>query len=157
MPTENTSLKNTTPVGDSNTSNEMVIGKINTYQRTFLILAGSLLALLVLIAVAGTSGVQHLQSSAHEITEGAVTLADYQVDSANLALYKDIFGLDADGGFFCNCWLCHPGPIIVNPKTGDQECWCCGDDDDWAPTCDHRCDKDIGIREDLKPGISFSF
>ena len=95
MSTENTSLKNTTPAGDSNTPNEMVIGKINTYQRTFLILAGSLLALLVLIAVVGTSGGQHLQSSAHEIAASAVALADYQVDSANLALTKDNFGFGA--------------------------------------------------------------
>jgi len=98
MPTENTSLKNTTPAGDSNTTNEIVIMKINTYQRSFLIVAGSLLASLAVIAVTGTSGGQHLQSSAHEITERAVALADYQVVSANLALTKDIFGLDAVDG-----------------------------------------------------------
>merc|ERR1719491_1257632 len=73
----------------------MIIGKSNTYQRTFLIVAGSLLALLVLIAVAGTSGGQHLKSSRHEIADSAVALADYQLDSANLALTKDIFGLGA--------------------------------------------------------------
>jgi len=94
MLTENTSLKNTTPAGDSNTSTEMVIGKINTYQRTFLIVTGSLLALLVVIAVAGTNDGQRLQSSAYEIAEGAVALADYQVDSVNLAL-TNIFDLDA--------------------------------------------------------------
>ena len=88
-------MKNATPAGDSNTSNEMVIGKINTYQRTFLIVTGSLLVLLVLIAAAGTSGGQHLQPSAHEIAKGAVALADYQVDSANVALTKDIFDLGA--------------------------------------------------------------
>ena len=94
MSNENTSLKNITPGGDSNTTNEMVIGKINTYQRSFLIVTGSLLALLVLIAVAGTSGGQHLQSSAHETTEGgADALAEYPVDFANLALTKDIFGV----------------------------------------------------------------
>jgi len=91
MPTENTSLKNASPALDSNASNNMVIGKINTYQRTFLIVAGSLLALLVLIAVAGTSGGQHLQSSTHEIAEGAVALADYQVQSTTLALKNDVF------------------------------------------------------------------
>merc|ERR1712194_517270 len=95
MPTENTFLKNTAPAEDSNTTNEMVMGKINNYQRTFLIVAGSLLALLVLIAVAGTSGIQYLQSSVYEITEGAVALKDYQDDSANLALTNDIFGLGA--------------------------------------------------------------
>jgi len=95
MSTEHTFLKNTTLAGDSNTTNEMVIGKINTYQRTFLIVAGSLLALLVLVAVAGTNGDQHLQSSVHELAGGAVALADYQVDSANLALSTDMFGLGA--------------------------------------------------------------
>jgi len=104
MTTENTSLKNTTPAGDSNTTNEMVIGKINTYQRTFLIVAGSLLALLVLIAVAGTRDVQHLQSSANEITEGPEALLDYQVDSANLALTKNVFGSDAAVGTCCGGW-----------------------------------------------------
>ena len=95
MPTESTSLKNVTPTGDSNTSNEMVIEKKNTYQRPLLIVGGSLLALLVWIAVAGTGGGQHLQSSTHKIAESAMALADYQVDSANLPLTKDIFGIDA--------------------------------------------------------------
>jgi len=95
MPTEHTSLNNTTPAGDSHTSNAMVIRKINTYQRSFLIVAGSLLALLVFIVVAGTSGGQHLQSSAHENARGAVALVDYQVDTTNLALTKDIFGFGA--------------------------------------------------------------
>eukprot|EP00751_Fragilariopsis_kerguelensis_P046009 CAMPEP_0170996812 /NCGR_PEP_ID=MMETSP0736-20130129/12469_1 /TAXON_ID=186038 /ORGANISM="Fragilariopsis kerguelensis, Strain L26-C5" /LENGTH=119 /DNA_ID=CAMNT_0011423347 /DNA_START=122 /DNA_END=484 /DNA_ORIENTATION=- len=115
MPTETTSLKNTTPVGDSNATNEMIIGESNTYQRTFLIVAGSLLALLVLIVVAGTSGGQQLQSSAHEIAESAVALADYQVDSANLALTKDIFGLDA---------------VSKNHEKlscFSEDCYCCGE------------------------------
>jgi len=105
MPTENTSLKNTAPAGDSNTSNEMVIGKINTYHRIFLIVAGSLLALFALIAVAGTSSGQHLQSSTHEIAKDAVALADYQVDSANLALTKDVFGLDVIAEKYVAHWL----------------------------------------------------
>jgi len=113
MATENTSLKNTTPAGDSNTTNEMVVGKVNTYQRSFLIVAGSFLALLVVIAVAGTTGSQHLQSSAHEIAQGAVALADYQVDSTNLALTKDIFGLD--GRRFCTSCL-----------WGCKQCYNCG-------------------------------
>ena len=71
MHTEITSLKNTTPAGNSNTTNEIVIGKRNTYQRTFLIVAGSLLALLLLIAVSGTGGGQHLQSSTNDIAKGA--------------------------------------------------------------------------------------
>eukprot|EP00751_Fragilariopsis_kerguelensis_P005476 CAMPEP_0170805082 /NCGR_PEP_ID=MMETSP0733-20121128/31166_1 /TAXON_ID=186038 /ORGANISM="Fragilariopsis kerguelensis, Strain L26-C5" /LENGTH=162 /DNA_ID=CAMNT_0011159411 /DNA_START=2051 /DNA_END=2539 /DNA_ORIENTATION=+ len=81
MPTENTSLKNTTPAGDSNTTDDMVVLKNNIYQRTFLIVAGSLLALLVVIAVTGTTSGQHLQSSAHEIAEDVILLADNQVDS----------------------------------------------------------------------------
>ena len=87
--------KKVAPAVDSGTTHEVVIGKSNTYQRPLLIVAGSLLALLVLIAVAGTSGVQHLQSSTHENTEGVVSFADYHLDSANLALTKDIFGLGA--------------------------------------------------------------
>ena len=102
MPTENTSFKNITPAEDSNTTNEMAIGKTNSYQRTFLIVAGSLLALLVFIAAAGTSGGQHLQSSAHEISNGVAALANYQVDSANLALTKDIFGFGAFSGETCD-------------------------------------------------------
>ena len=95
MPNESTSLKNTTQVGDSNTANEMVIGKINTYQRTFLIVTASLLALLLLIVITGTSSGQYLQSSGHEIAEGAVSLTDYQAGFANLALMEDIFGSGA--------------------------------------------------------------
>jgi len=128
MLSENTYLKNTTPAGDSNTTNEMVIGKINTYQRSFFIVAGSLLALLVWIAVAGTSGGQHLQSSAQEIAEGALALADYEVDSANLALTRDIFGLGAvsqnDEAIWPACTWCKScnlyGPCTsccVNPIT----------------------------------------
>jgi len=130
MSTEHTSLKTTnTPVGDSNTTNEMIIGNSNTYQRPFLIVAGSLLALLVLIVGAGTigGGGQHLQSSAYEITEGAVALADYQVDSANLALTKDIFGMSANLGDerSCQCTCCKYSygcgacntPDCCNPKS----------------------------------------
>jgi len=96
MPTEHTSLKITAPAGDSTTTNELVIGKSNTYQRIFLIVAGSLLASLVLISVVGTSGGHYLQSStAHEISKGAVAFVDYQVDSTNVALTKNIFGLAA--------------------------------------------------------------
>jgi len=120
MPTENTSLKNTAPAGDSNTTNEMVMGKINNYQRTFLIVAGSLLALLVLVAVAGTNGDQHLQSSTHKIAEGGVALADYQVDSANLALTKDIFGL---GAVSENDEGCHGGSLCKFYGHGDP-CYC---------------------------------
>merc|ERR1711865_976236 len=69
----------------------MVIEKGNTYQRSYLIVAASLLSLLVLIVVAGTSGGQHLQSSANEFAKDAVTVADYPADSAMSTLTKDIF------------------------------------------------------------------
>ena len=96
MPTENTSLNITTPAGDSVTTHEMVIGKSNTYQLTFLIVATSLLAMLVLIVITGTSGGQHLTSSAAKIAEGgADALSEYQGDSTNYALTKDMFGMGA--------------------------------------------------------------
>jgi len=111
MSTENTSLKNTTPAGNSNASNKMVVRKINTYQRTFLIVASSLLALLVWITVTGKSGGRPFQSSTQEIAEGAGAFAAYQVDTANLVLAQDIFGVGAvsenDRGQCCNC--CKPG------------------------------------------------
>jgi len=105
MPTENTSLKKTAPAGDSTTTNEMVVGKSNTYQRTFLIVAGSLLTLLVWIAMASKSVGHHFQSSANEMADGAVAVADYQVDSTYLALTKDIFGGAAaeKGKGCCHC------------------------------------------------------
>jgi len=135
MPNENTSLKNVTQGGDSNTTHEMVIGKLNTYQRTFLIVAGSLLALLVLIAVVDTSGGQHLQSSTVEIFEGAVALADYEVDSVNLGLTKDIFGVaansetDKGGCAFgttsaTSCTCCYFG--------GNNYCYCPGNPPCWG-------------------------
>jgi len=149
MPTENTSLKNTTPAGDSSTTNEMVIGKNNTYQRTFLIVAGSLLALLVLIVVAGTSGGQHLESSAHEIAKGAMALVDYQVDSANLGLTKDIFGFGAVSendedcqcgtckyGWKYGCCSCSPVPVPTSFPTPIPYAF-----SGWAFDCNgHRCD-----------------
>ena len=46
MPTENTALKNVS-AGDSTTSDEMVSEKSNTYQRSYLIVASSLLVLFV--------------------------------------------------------------------------------------------------------------
>merc|ERR1712238_550255 len=69
--------------GDSNSKNEdMNAGKSSIYQRPFLIAAGSLLASLLLVLVAKK-----------EIAEGAGALASNQVDTTNLALAKDIFGL----------------------------------------------------------------
>ena len=54
MLTEHTHLKNASQTGDSNATNEtVVIGKSNIYQYPLLIIAGSLLAFLVLIVAAG--------------------------------------------------------------------------------------------------------
>jgi len=97
MPTENTSLKITAPAGGSNPSVDIGILNCKSYQRPVLIAAGSLLTLAVWNTVPDMiSGGQHLQSSANEIAKDAVALADYQVDSANLALNKDIFGMSAN-------------------------------------------------------------
>ena len=74
---------------------ECIWEKSNTYEPRIFIVAGSLLELLVLITVAGTSGGQYLQLSTHTVVEGVVELADYQVDSTILALTKDIFGFSA--------------------------------------------------------------
>ena len=65
-----------------------------TYQRSFLIGAGFLLTLLVWIAVSDKSGGHQLTPSVYEIVEGWNTLTDYQVDTAQSVLIKDIFGVD---------------------------------------------------------------
>ena len=92
---ENTYLKNVTPAAeDSNPIVEMGMVQGTTYQRSLLIGAGFLLTLLVWIAVSGSGGHQ-LTPSVYEIVEGADTLANYQVDTAQSVLIKDIFGVDA--------------------------------------------------------------
>ena len=73
----------------------MVIGKGNIYQHSFLIVTSSLLALLVLVAVTGKWGGHHSNLSAHEFDKAASVLADYQAETANSALVKDIFGISA--------------------------------------------------------------
>ena len=60
-----------------------------------LIVLGSLLALLVWIAVAGTSSSQYLKSFVYENAKDAVALSGFKVNSANLALNEDIFCLSA--------------------------------------------------------------
>mmetsp|Transcript_57150 Transcript_57150/g.63858 ORF Transcript_57150/g.63858 Transcript_57150/m.63858 type:complete len:101 (+) Transcript_57150:3-305(+) len=87
----------------------MVIGKINTYHRTFIIFAGSLLALNVLIAIAAkTAGYSIVYTGG--FAESTGTLVNYQVDTANTALAKDNFGMSAvsekgDGCFLsCHTW-----------------------------------------------------
>jgi len=93
--TENTHLKNVIPAAeDSNPSVEMGMVQGTTYQRPLLIGTGSLLTLLVWIAIAGKSGGHQLTPSAYEMSEGADTLANYQVDTAQSVLIKDIFGVD---------------------------------------------------------------
>jgi len=137
MSNENTSLKNVTQSGDSNTTDSTVIGKSKIYQRPLLIVAGSLLVLLVWVAGVGQSGGQHLTSSVHEIAKVAVTLVDYEEDSTNLALTKDIFGLNSvsenDEGRFClpmiNCGSCKTGGYDNGfrcTSCGGQ-CYCCRD------------------------------
>jgi len=63
MPTEITKLKNTTPAGDYDSTDELIIGKNNIYQLRFLVVAGSLLALLVLTVIAGNNGGRYLDSA----------------------------------------------------------------------------------------------
>ena len=97
MLTEITHLKNATPAGpagDSNTAVEKVIGKSNTYQRTFLIVACSLLACNVLIVIAGKAAGYSIVYTGGFV-ESAGAFAEYQVDIANTALSKDMFGVGA--------------------------------------------------------------
>jgi len=146
MPTENTTLKNVSPAVESNTTDDVVIGKSNIYQRSFLIVAGSLLALLVRVAVAGKSGGQHLQTSTYEIVEGAVALVDYQVDSANSALTKDIFdlGVVSENDEAGNCYdiCCFDGcyPICCDKSkpfcSSEDDCDCY---DNCCDNCYHDC------------------
>jgi len=117
MPNENTSLKNVTPAGDSNTTHKMIIGKINTYRHPLLIVAGFLLVLLVWITATGKSGGQQLQPSANEIAEGAVALADHQVHTANVAIAIDIFDLGVVEGCMGTCAkYCIDCPKWCTPK-----------------------------------------
>jgi len=129
MATENTSFQNTTPAGDSTKTNGMVIGKSNTHQRTFLIVAGSLLALLVLIAVAGKSSGQNLTSSAYEMDNA---LVDFQVDTSNLSFLKDIFGMKE--GSCCSCG--RAGATIGCCEDGGSDCGSGG----WR-SCSPLCSK----------------
>ena len=94
--TETTHFKNISPAaGDSNPSGEIGIMEGNTYQRPVLIVAGSLLTLLVWIAMAGKSSDHQLTPSVYEIAEGADTVKNYQGNTAQSVFIKDIFGVDA--------------------------------------------------------------
>eukprot|EP00751_Fragilariopsis_kerguelensis_P014077 CAMPEP_0170777590 /NCGR_PEP_ID=MMETSP0733-20121128/11872_1 /TAXON_ID=186038 /ORGANISM="Fragilariopsis kerguelensis, Strain L26-C5" /LENGTH=185 /DNA_ID=CAMNT_0011120823 /DNA_START=68 /DNA_END=626 /DNA_ORIENTATION=- len=95
MTTESYQNTKSADTGDSTSKNdEVVIDNGNANKRSFLIIAGSLLALLVLV-VAGQNVGQDLSSSANDIAKGASALADYQVDIGNSALTNDIFGMGA--------------------------------------------------------------
>eukprot|EP00751_Fragilariopsis_kerguelensis_P014387 CAMPEP_0170776720 /NCGR_PEP_ID=MMETSP0733-20121128/11339_1 /TAXON_ID=186038 /ORGANISM="Fragilariopsis kerguelensis, Strain L26-C5" /LENGTH=178 /DNA_ID=CAMNT_0011119757 /DNA_START=89 /DNA_END=626 /DNA_ORIENTATION=+ len=95
MTTESYQNTKSADTGDSTSKNdEVVIDNGNVNKRTFLITAGSLLALLLLV-VAGQNVGQDLSPAATEITRGASALSDYQVDTANSALTYNIFGMGA--------------------------------------------------------------
>eukprot|EP00751_Fragilariopsis_kerguelensis_P009154 CAMPEP_0170803622 /NCGR_PEP_ID=MMETSP0733-20121128/30173_1 /TAXON_ID=186038 /ORGANISM="Fragilariopsis kerguelensis, Strain L26-C5" /LENGTH=175 /DNA_ID=CAMNT_0011157425 /DNA_START=100 /DNA_END=628 /DNA_ORIENTATION=+ len=66
MSTENTSLKIATQDEDSNSAQKMSIDKRSIYQNPFFIIASSLLALLVLVAVTSQSGDQYLTPAEYE-------------------------------------------------------------------------------------------
>jgi len=133
MSTESTHLKKIPPAGDSNTTDELVIGKGNIYQRSFLIMTSSLLVLLALVAVRGKWDGQLSKFSAHEFEKGASVLADYQAATADSALIKDIFGIGAvseipDGGCCNNCHGCCK-------NCHKQHCGCCIP----GPSCVAEC------------------
>jgi len=107
MNSETYQNKKVITAGDSNSKSEdMDTGKSSIYQRPFLIVAGSLLASLALVAVTGKSVGHHFKLFANEIPEGAGALANNQVDTTNLALAQDIFGITAifknEDGLGCN-------------------------------------------------------
>jgi len=93
MTTESYQNTKSADTGDSTSKNdEVVINNGNANKRSFLIIAGSLLALLLMV-VAGQNVGQDLSPAANEIAKGASALADYQVDTSNSALTNDIFGM----------------------------------------------------------------
>eukprot|EP00751_Fragilariopsis_kerguelensis_P013287 CAMPEP_0170777208 /NCGR_PEP_ID=MMETSP0733-20121128/11642_1 /TAXON_ID=186038 /ORGANISM="Fragilariopsis kerguelensis, Strain L26-C5" /LENGTH=121 /DNA_ID=CAMNT_0011120363 /DNA_START=56 /DNA_END=421 /DNA_ORIENTATION=+ len=105
MFTENTHLKNVTPVGNSNTSDDMDMGKGNTYQHPLLIVAGISLATIVFTAVAcKTAGYSLVYTGG--FAESAGGLTSNQVDTANLALTKDVFGLGDKSEVYCCDKVC---------------------------------------------------
>eukprot|EP00751_Fragilariopsis_kerguelensis_P042358 CAMPEP_0171001994 /NCGR_PEP_ID=MMETSP0736-20130129/15866_1 /TAXON_ID=186038 /ORGANISM="Fragilariopsis kerguelensis, Strain L26-C5" /LENGTH=121 /DNA_ID=CAMNT_0011430141 /DNA_START=210 /DNA_END=575 /DNA_ORIENTATION=- len=105
MPNENTSLKIVTPDEDHNTTHDIVIGKCYTFQRSLLIVTSSLLALLILVAVAGkTAGYSIVYTGG--FAESAGGLTSNQVDTANLALTKDVFGLGDKSEVYCCDKVC---------------------------------------------------
>jgi len=140
--------------GDSTSKNdEVAIDNGNANKRSFLIIAGSLLALLVLV-VAGENVGQDLSPAANEITKGASALADYQVDTANSALTNNIFGMGAVSGNEEGCDFAAgkcpviPGSDCVTPNGGGLFCKtngacskiCCGSVYSNCCMCQEYCD-----------------
>jgi len=78
MATESYQNYKTTAIGNSNSKpDEMGINKGNSSRHPFFIVAGSLLALLVLITVACKSGVHDFKSSSYEMNVGTAALLTY--------------------------------------------------------------------------------
>jgi len=148
--------------GDSGSKNdEFIIDNGKANERSIFIIAGSLLALLLLI-VAGQNVGQDLSSSANEIAKGASALADYQVDTANSALTNNIFGIGAvseneEGCDFAagKCPVI-PGSNCVTPNGGWLSCSthgpcskiCCGSSGySNCCMCQEYCDAYCNVRD----------
>merc|ERR1712238_107879 len=132
MNTELYQNKKVTTSGNSNSNTDgMNIGKSNTIQHPFFIVASSLLALLVWVTVAGKIGGQHVTSSAYEIVQGTGALGDYQVDTASSASGIDIFGKKSaenkEGIRFClkreNCGYTYED--FKERCARNDDCTCC--------------------------------
>jgi len=125
--------KQVSTTGDSHSAGqEMETGKDISnvsHKHTLLIMAGSLLALLVWIAMAGHSGGgggQYVTATLDELAKGTggVLAAEYQVDTVNSALFdKDIFSLDSELGSGSEgaAENCAALVAAVNPNLGS---WC---------------------------------
>lgn len=124
MNTESYQNKKVTTTGDSNPKIDVMdIGKSNTYQHPFLIVAVSLLAVwLVLVAVAGRHGGLNLRSSVHE-TDVAL---DSTVPSTNSSPTMEIFGLSAHSENTVGC-------LVNKLNLGGYKC-CYGANIVWCGT-----------------------
>jgi len=119
MSTEKTHLKNDTQAGDSNPIDEMAIEKNNIYRHTFFIVASSLLALLVLVVVAGNRGDQDLASFAHKMEIGAGAI-DGKTSNSDLML--DIVGTMSEQEVGCT----QIGEDMYDNNTGGKVQCCSG-------------------------------
>jgi len=125
--------KNITPAGDSNTSDDSVIVKgKNTYQSRFLIVAGSLLALLVVIAIAGPSGGQYLKSSIPDVMVEGTGALSYN-EMACTHVNEDMYDNGARVKLNC-CPHSKEVKEVCDVGTPEQhDCWKCR-----AAPC-HKC------------------